>query len=546
MTNLLGQSGALVVRARDAYDNQYAALIDTHSAFLGSGQATSGVMTRNGHQVQQARLYSILQPVLAGPTPNTFLPHLFSVHAYVSAYSKERALTFDLRVSNGGSGADPVDPLDDPLGREYFKSLELIVPNGWLVHAAVEDPYLGTAYALPGGFKAVPLVKPIAGGKMHVMPSQAQFQRRLVLAPTAAPGQPDWKSAQVLLRREQLAFCRPNALPASGTPSESWWSWWNPATARYFPQRHALPRLDHIALAPLLAQQQADLDKLVAHVQSGASYGALPVPSPGLGWAHPWGVAYGGMSGGDEIVLWEGIECAWSASNAGYRLFELAHRMNNDRQAVALFDRDGEPTRFEQWVEQGPNGPYVDMFFYMTLKPGNDPFGFDVAPTFQEQYVLANGLAPDWEDDLALYEPHDQQHLVRYLRCAQVLSWLGNDALAKDDLSMQAQLVRLSYHPYYNSIYNHVSDTGLLYDQKEVALHPHSGFDIGRGEGWAFQALNSAYALAEPQWRALTRPYFDQLVDLVATGQSSCTGILQSYAYEKILEGKYHARQSIE
>jgi hypothetical protein len=378
------------------------------------------------------------------------------------------------------------------------------------------------------------------------MPSQAQFQRRLVLAPAPDPIHQDWEHAQMLLQRENLAFCRPDVLTGGGKPHETRWSWWNDDTARYFPQRHALPRLDHVATSALLGEQKANFEKLLAHLQSGASYGALPVPSPNLGWAHPWGVAYGGMSGGDEIVLWDGIECAWSASNAGYRMFELVHRMNTDRQPVALFDRDGEPTRIEEWIEQGPHGPYVDMFFYMTLKPGHDPFGFDKAPTFQEEYVQANGLAPDWEAALALYEPHDQQHLVRYLRSAQVLAWIGNDALAKDDLRLQAELVRLSYHPYYNSIYDHIADTGLKFDQKTVAEHPHSGFDIGRGEGWAFQALNSAYALASPAWRTATKPLFDQIVELVSQGQSSCTGILQSYAYEKILEGKYHARQSIE
>ncbi|TAJ18330.1 MAG: hypothetical protein EPO68_07995 [Planctomycetota bacterium] len=547
IAGLLSQPGALAVRARDAYDNVYLGLIDTHDAFFSSGQLTSGVVLRDGHAVLQARLYTVLQPALAGPTPNTFLPHLFSVHAYVSAYAQERVLALDLRISNGGSGADDSDVLDDPLGREYFRDIELVIPNGWLAYSAVHDPFLGAGYGVPGGYAAIPLVAPIEGGKLHVMPSQAQFERRLVIAPPPDPIGQDWQHAQMLLRRANLAFCQPDPLQSGGgKPSETLWSWWNADTARYFPQRHALPRLDHVSKSALLQQQQTSFNKLLTHLESGASYGELPVPSPNLGWAHPWGVGYGGMSGGDEIVLWDGIECAWSASNSAYRMFELVHRMNTDRQPVALYDRDGDPTRIEQWVLQGPHGPYVDMFFYMTLKPGNDPFGFDKAPKFQEQYVQANGLAPDWEAALALYEPHDQQHLVRYLRAAQVLAWLGNDALAKDDLLMQAELVRLSYHPYFNSIYDHVSDTSLKFDQQTVAAHPHSGFDIGRGEGWAFQALNIAYALGTPAWRSSTKPLFDQIVDLVSNGQSSCTGILQSYAYEKILEGKYHARQSIE
>ena len=40
-------------------------------------------------------------------------------------------------------------------------------------------------------------------------------------------------------------------------------------------------------------------------------------------------------SGGAEIWLYDGQEIAWSASQDGYRLYQIMHRMYSDRQKVA-------------------------------------------------------------------------------------------------------------------------------------------------------------------------------------------------------------------
>ena len=40
---------------------------------------------------------------------------------------------------------------------------------------------------------------------------------------------------------------------------------------------------------------------------ASGSAGNYPLKSAALGWAQPWGVAYGGMSGGDEINIFDGL-----------------------------------------------------------------------------------------------------------------------------------------------------------------------------------------------------------------------------------------------
>jgi hypothetical protein len=124
--------------------------------------------------------------------------------------------------------------------------------------------------------------------------------------------------------------------------------------------------------------------------------------------------------------------------------------------------------------------------------------------------------------------------------------WLGNDALAKDDLRMQAEVVRLSYHPYYVSPNQATIVSGMLEDLQFVASNPNIGLPFGRGEGWAVDTMTTAYAMASDAWRAAALPWFDDLTDVLWGGQSSCNGFIQAQVGSKLLNGLFRARQSIE
>jgi hypothetical protein len=266
-----------------------------------------------------------------------------------------------------------------------------------------------------------------------------------------------------------------------------------------------------------------------------------------LGWAHPYGVQYGGMTGGAEVHIFDGVKTAWARDLAGYQKFRMLHRMHSDRMPNALFNLDGSPTSAEDWVLDGFDGQYVPFSHFITPSlDEEDAFGVYAADQTHVNYVGANNLKPSYEAQLLGYGAHDYQHFIRYTRSAKVLSWLANDSLAQDDLRMQAENFKLSYHPYNNGTYGYEQTTGMAYDLTHVEEHFASGFPIGRGEGWGLDCSSAAYAAADRTWRAERRPWFDTFAQMVFDGQGGCNGFLQANIAPKMLDGKYRARQAIE
>jgi len=537
VADLLSSPDNLVVGAHDALGHAYALRpLDT---------ANRAGFSRYGRAQTQLRIYGTMEPLLPVAGPAGTLPHLFGVHVYLSAVAGEEVLLLDVRFNNGPDGLDPDDESDDPLGRVYFDSVWIALPAGWTVHQAHPDPFFG-GVPQPGpvsgkGLELVryDVVRPIVGGTKHVMPAQGQFHRRLAIAPAGRDA-----DAQRLLERRGVGFARRGADPVDGRPH---WSWWNAETARYFPQRHFLPALDHVGAGAIRSILRKEYRALRKDVGGGDFTGVYPLVVGQLGWARPYGVAYGGMTGGNEIHVFQGLRTVEAASNDGYRQLELVHRMHCDRQRNVLYDRGGQPTQLQEWLREGPQGKYFPGFFYMTAgQMTADPFGYHHAETAQVQLVRQLGLEPAYQSQLLAFEPIDLQHLIRNTRNAKALVWLGNDPLAKDDLWMQAELVRLSYHPYANGKHGQVQSTGMAHDIAHVLAHPGKGFTFGRGEGWGIDTLNAVYAFAGEGWRRGVRSWYDTLVELVVDGQAACTGFLQSNVSHKMLDGQFRARQAIE
>jgi hypothetical protein len=324
------------------------------------------------------------------------------------------------------------------------------------------------------------------------------------------------------------------------------WSWWDVKTSRYFPQNQPMPDLAHVGAQACRAKLTNEFNLYYGHMRAGTAQGIYPLHSPRLGWAHPWGVKYGGMTSGTEIILYDGQTTAWGAARDGYRLHQLRHRMYSDRHPTTLYNKDGEPTSVFDWVKQGNGYKYVDMNFYMRLMNGPDPFGFSAAPKWQVTYNTNNAYQPTYEAELLAHENIDLQHLVRYTHSPKVLAWLGNDQLSKDDIKMQAEVVRLSYHQYYNSKGKQVQISGMLADKLAVAANPSEGFTFGRGNGWAIDTMTSAFALSQEPWRREAQHWFREITLLVNAGQARCSGFIQSQTNSKWLGGAYRVRQSIE
>ncbi len=528
VTELLTQPGRLVLAARDVFDHRYELdLLDPASHYA---------VLKHGHHHAQVRGHASLRPVVQQDGPGGTLPHLFGAHAYLGTWSGEPVVTLDLRIHNGHDGADKSTNQDDPLGRVYFKQLELRVPAGYAVLQAFEHPGVGTS-GLEGNQLVWALVERNPDGSMHVMPPHGQFHRRLAIAPL-----PALPRARALLEQQGLGFAT-RGVNAGGQPL---YSWWNPSTARWFPQSFQLPHLEHVDGAQLAAQLEAEFDTLHGPFSQGISSGGLPLTVPRLGWAHPHGVSYGGMTGGDEIVLVDGVAVVEAASRTGYRTYQLRHRANTDRQPRAFFRYDGRPTRLEDWVQTVGDKTFLFSFYMGLQGGGQDPMGWSQAPTFQVEAVVQKGLEPAYQDELLSFQPHGLQHLIRYTRNAKVLVWAGNDSLAKDDLWMQTELFRLSYHSFLNGQWGYKDPTGLLYAQEFVAQNPGKGFPFGRGEAWGLDTAAAHFALADEDWRAMTLGWFADVMTMVRSAQIPCNGHIHAALQGKWLEGAYRVAQTAE
>lgn len=496
-------------------------------------------LLRHGAVRSEVRVHNSMLPVR--PVEGSTLPHLLGVHAYLGFFYATPLISMDLRLHNGHDGHDPDDPLDDPLGTVYFSRIEVSMPVGWVLMQDFADPLFG-AERIEGGRRIVSLVAPEPGGGLHVMDWLAQFHRRLLLAPD--------RPATVRAGRAHLdgagrAFC----VRGQGDRGNELWSWWNRETGRYFPQRLQLPSLDHVGQATLEAGLTSQLGTLAGHLVNGTGTGDYPFVVERLGWGHPFGVSYGGMTGGLEIQFYDGIETAAAASVNGYRYYTALHRMQTDRQPNAMFQLDGRPSSVEEWKVENGALDYVPFeHFVVPLIFGSrpDPFGVRNAPSFQVDYVRANGLEPAYQAEYQLFAPYDYQHLVRYSRAAKVLAWLGNDSLAKDDLCMQAENFHLAYHHHANNAYGNAQGSGLLAAQRFVRSSPGQGFGFGRGESWGMDCAVAAYSCGSKEWRATKLPWFQEQAELLLEGQAACSGFIQSFVYHLALGGRYRARQAIE
>lgn len=522
---LLATDGALQLRTKDVFGHDYAADLRRDL------DAEAPRLRRDGPVVRELVAHEVALPELPVEGSLGTLHHQVGVHAWLRVFDQEGFVLLDLHVHNGMDGRDPVDPSDDLIDRLYFQELALRLPPAWRVLHAFDHP--GTGEQRPAGLLTDHLLLQYRGGKVHLMPRQARMVRRVALA---LPGYEE--RARAALEERGLAFARKGPAP----PGELW-SWWNAETARYFPQRQRLPDLEHLGLATLQDQLAAELAEHEAQLAAGAS-GDYPFLSQLLGWAHPWGVMYGGMSGGDEIHPWDGLRTAAAASREGYRLAQLVTRAYSDRQPTALYGVDGRHMRVEDILAPGPSGPYAISSFHLLPSSG---FGFEEAPRFQEAAVRALGLNPRWHEVLERFQPIDLQHYVRYTRNLKILCWLGNDSLARHLLLSAAEVFHLSFHRYPVGEWGWVPGWGLLAKQQQVTQDPGEGVGLGREHAWGIDCAAAAYSVADEEWRASKQEWFRTIVRVVEEGQSSCTGnIMSAWLGHKALDGRFLVRRTNE
>ncbi|MBL8859863.1 MAG: hypothetical protein JNL28_15255 [Planctomycetes bacterium] len=541
--------GQVALRTRDVYGNQYIAELVGNPDGYGVGSLRAG---KSGAWLAEDRAYATLQPApnqeMSGPP----LPHLMGVHAYWTKTSVDDVVLLSLRVHNGAiAGNREATALEAPLGIVYWTDLELIVPKGWIVVPEVPDPFLGEA-VIDGEKRIVQIVKPNADGSLHMMGPQAQFERRFALVPEGS----------VAKAKSRLAFDG-WAFPVRG---ENLWSWSNAKTARYFPQRTVLASIDFLkrrdksGKAAARANDAVQLAEQRNTLATGTATGYY-VLSPVMGWAHPWFTQEQGGVGGEGIAMIEGHYTAQGASQDGLASYSLAHRMNVCRQPEATYDAQGEIVGYHRWLSKDgvipfdyrTNGGVVIPEFALPMRwgrPGSQ----------QVRDVVARGLRPSYDKGnpfdkegsiphdgaLLAWWPHDDQHLVRYTRNTKALVWLANDALAKDDLMLSAELFRLVFHesPHIPASWS-AGVTLNIYAQL-AAQSPHGGLPVGREHAWGIDAMCAAYSVASPEWRARQRPWFDAVTKLFDDAAMP-SGLVQRFINERLLgDNRYCVTQCFE
>lgn len=529
--SLFSAPGSLLLRAKDVFGHIY------QFDVLADHRSGAGELVRDGAVVRELQTNGSLMPVAPVAGAQATLPHLMGVHAFVRTFDGEDFFALDLHLHNGFDGRDTSTPSDDVLDELHFERLGLRLPGGWRIIDSVPNPYTGTQ-VLGQAMQEYDIVAPLANGKLHVMMRQGQFWRRLMIARDAQAE----ARARVHLERRNMGFCQPGQAQSGA----ELWSWWNRDTARYMPQAHRLPDLEGATTREnVRAQHAVALDSRLTQVRLGTTAN-YPVTSGNLGWAHPWGVDHGGMAGGDEITPWSGVDIAWAASQAGYRLAELKARMNVDRHPLALYHANGDPYSYHTSVNtSGQYSPWLAQSFYMHPN-GEDTFGFASAPSHQAAAAFASGRVAPYRDQLRAYQPHDLEHYIRYVNNLLVLAWLGNDSLAKEQIEQSAELFRLSHNEAYVGTYGYKPSLGMLTFQDHVAQHPGQGIPYGRGEGWGIYTAAAAYALGDDDLRARFRPWLRNVAHLIAAGQSTCSGNITALHIGSQLMGQYMTRQSFE
>lgn len=535
---LLAQPDALRVTARDLFGNIYSAdLLERVRTRHGSLEAV-----RSGRLIQECRSHEVMMPGSSSLTgAQAPYPHMLGVHVFSRVHSDEDFLCLDLVLHNGMSGRDAA-PGDDPIHEVYFNQLDLHLPDGWLLGWAVDNPMVGDPVPSGAGTR-VSLVEPLPLGQYHMVPQQAQFVRRLVVA----RGEDALARGMEHVERRTRGFCVPGATPAqaSTNPADDDWSWWNEATARYLPSNARLPHMNYLPRPTVEAELEIRDSNFRSQVATGAK-GQFPSLAGNLGWAQPWGVQFGGMTGGDEIQMLPAAEIAWARASVGLRWLDLLSKAYIDRHPVAIIDLDGKPPILEDHVVGSGNNAHVPAFVYLKPTGSDDYFGFQGAEIRFAEEAYFSARQPFYKKEIEDYQAIDLQHYTRYMSPLLGLVWLTNDSIARQQLELSASLFQLSFHQFKNSPQGHIQSTGLRQRMQDVSANPGQGAAFGRGEAWGLVAASAHYAIADPDERARLAPWFHRVVGTARDGQSSCSGNPTAVQINRNFKGAYQSRQSFE
>jgi hypothetical protein len=527
------QTGKLKVRAKDVFGNTY-----ERDLLLGTLN-----VERHGRAALQLSSYGPMLPVAGSAlgAPTGALPHFFNVHAFITISFAE-ALKVDLLFSNGAANQNKNASVtsDDPLAALYFRTVEVVVPKDFTTQQYLKLYGSGTEY-IEGQNRVLPLITPLAGGKMHEFASLKQVARRIAFSPNHALG---IARAQELLQEYGAGFAADGF--STTNPAERLYSFFNPDLGGFFPQGITLPQYTYATKATLRAQYATKFQQYKTVLESpncwmGTTECVAPFYAGPLGfYGHEYGIDYGGATSGSEIHNQDGTAAVAAASREELLRMMVELDTNLVRQS-RIFRADGNPIRFEDYIQA--NGAMNIRFyndFDFNFCSTCDPMGYKQVAKYQADYVVANNLLPPYKAIADKYDPHDNQHLIRFTRTSSAMAWLANDAVGRLQARAEGEYAHLfmSERPIYftgsTPKYAPESITTLTPTQ------PGKGVKWGRGHSHELQAALAAVALDRGDFADRKKAFFTTILDqLFIPGQIPCTGGL-AYVLTKNSENLYN------
>ena len=489
LTDLMLKNGNVRLRVTDVHDNVY-----EESISYGPPEKSQGRSWRM-HEIGPVTMTAEIGGWMRckGEEP-TELPYFGGLIWWMTARDdSSNVVELVLDWHNGGA------PL--PLADLYFKSVELVLPAGWNARSEWPEPLMGEP-STDGDEVVIPLILPRGDGKMHLLPQRQERIWRLYLHKND-----DLDSVKEIASQRGWAVC---------DTGDDYWSWSNYETANYCVQRTLMPSLSHFdAAGELRGEKRSQYNEL----ENGLPWYGFQ----GIGQMGPWnpaGVAYGGMTGGDEVYQWDGVRTLVTGEPDGLLLHRVKHRRYTDRAHAAFYDVDGMHVQQDRYLAPAGNAQWsmADNVFQVQSWPYQDedhdaPWEFDQVNTVQVDYVRLRGLQPPYEGALKSYMPIDQQHQVRRTKDLKTLIWLDNDPVAKKHLAVQAELNRMAFAEY---------KWGRYADGLQQALsNPRKGGGWGRGHAWGLDCNVSYYAIASESERARWRAWMETTYKMLLNMQMS-------------------------